>query len=175
MTLLIRHAQSEWNRHFGAWRIDAGLPDPGLTDQGRLQASEAASRLAASGVGRIVTSPYRRTLETARILAERLGVPMTVDPMVRERCAFSCDQGSDPAELEAGWGDLDLSRLGPVWWGGTIESVASLTRRCASFRASLATVGDRDRLAVVTHWGFIRGLTGQEVGNCAFVRFDAAA
>lgn len=173
MTLLIRHAQSEWNLHFGAWRIDVGLPDPGLTDEGRQQADEAASRLVTSGIARIVTSPYRRTLETAGILAERLGVPITVDPMVRERCAFSCDQGSGPADLEAGWGHLDLSRLGPVWWGGTIESVASLDQRCARFRADLATLDDRDRLAVVTHWGFIRGLTGQEVGNCGVVRLDA--
>jgi hypothetical protein len=28
---------------------------------------------------------------------------------------------------------------------------------------------------VVTHWGFIRGLTGHEVGNCAAVPFDPTA
>lgn len=126
MTVLVRHAESEWNRAFGTYRIDAGITDPGLTPTGVGQARELADRLLGSGIGRIVASPYRRTLQTAAIVAEALEVPVEVEPLVRERCAFSCDQGSAPQELARDWPDLDLGGLGPCWWGGAIESVEIL-------------------------------------------------
>ena len=103
MTVLVRHAESEWNRAFGTYRIDAGITDPGLTPTGVGQARELADRLLGSGIGRIVASPYRRTLQTAAIVAEALEVPVEVEPLVRERCAFSCDQGSAPEELAREW------------------------------------------------------------------------
>jgi hypothetical protein len=33
---------------------------------------------------------------------------------------------------------------------------------------------DRHDLLIVTHWGFIRGLTGQEVHNATVVRLEDA-
>ncbi len=168
--LLVRHAQSEWNRRFGASRVDPGLPDPPLTAEGVAQARAAAALLRREGIRRLVTSPYRRTLQTARILAEELGLPVTVEPLVRERCAFSCDQGSHPEVLRAEWPELDLDGLEPVWWGGVIESVASLEARARRFLAKAATFPEPQTVAVITHWGFIRCLTGQEVGNLGAVR-----
>jgi broad specificity phosphatase PhoE len=172
MTLLIRHAESVWNEHFSASRIDVGLPDPPLTGRGVEQARAAAERLRGQGVRRLVTSPYRRTLHTTGIIAEALGLPITVDPIVRERCAFSCDQGRSPSELAVEFPTLDFSHLGEVWWGGVIESWPSLEARCAAFRAALAAWPDRDGVAVVTHWGFIRGLTGAELHNTDFIRLS---
>lgn len=170
MTLLIRHAESTWNEHFGPLRIDVGLPDPVLTERGVAQARAAAERLRGEGIRRLITSPYRRTLQTAAILAEALEVPITVDATVRERCAFSCDQGSSPKELARLWPGLDFSGLEEVWWGGLIESWPSLKARCATFRAAMALRDDRREIAVVTHWGFIRGLTGAELHNTEHVR-----
>ncbi|MGD9509888.1 MAG: histidine phosphatase family protein [Geminicoccaceae bacterium] len=170
MTLLIRHAESAWNEHFSASRIDVGLPDPPLTARGRQQASAAAERLRGAGVVRLLASPYRRTLETASIVAAALDLPITIDPIVRERCAFSCDQGSSPAELARDWPQLDFSGLGEIWWGGAIESLPSLAARCETFRAALRTMPDRDGLVVVSHWGFIRGLTGVELHNTESIR-----
>jgi broad specificity phosphatase PhoE len=170
MTLLIRHAESVWNEHFSASRIDVGLHDPPLTGRGVEQARAAAERLRDQGVRRLVTSPYRRTLHTASLLAEALGLPITVDPLVRERCAFSCDQGSSPSQLAREFPGLDFAHLGEVWWGGVIESWPSLEARCAAFLEALAAWPDRDGVAVVTHWGFIRGLTGAELHNTDFIR-----
>lgn len=172
MTLLIRHAESVWNEHFGATRIDVGLPDPGLTAQGERQARDVAARLRSEGLRRLVTSPYRRTLQTASIIARELGLPITVDPLVRERCAFSCDQGSSPVELARLWPEIDFGGLEELWWGGVIESWPSVERRCAAFRAKLMSMPDRDELAVVSHWGFIRGLAGVELRNGGFLRLD---
>lgn len=172
MTLLIRHAESAWNEHFAASRIDVGLPDPELTARGVEQARAAAERLRREGVRRLITSPYRRTLHTASIIAEALGLDIEVDPIVRERCAFSCDQGSSPAELAKAWPQLDFSQLDEVWWGGLIESWPSLEARCAAFRTRMRGRPDRDTVAVVSHWGFIRGLTGAELHNTDFIRLD---
>lgn len=174
MTLLIRHAESAWNEHFGSSRIDVGLPDPVLTVRGQEQARAAAGRLRREGLRRVMASPYRRTLQTATIIAEALKLPVEIEPLVRERCAFSCDQGSSPAELARLWPELDFSGLAPVWWGEVIESWPSLEARCSEFRGRMAARADRDAILVVSHWGFIRGLTGAELHNTEFIRLGHA-
>ena len=79
MTLLIRHAKSAWNEHFGASRVDVGWPDPPLTPRGVEQAHAAAERLRGEPLRRLITSPYRRTLQTAAILAAELRLPIAID------------------------------------------------------------------------------------------------
>jgi glucosyl-3-phosphoglycerate phosphatase len=170
--ILVRHAESEWNRHFSRTRIDPGIPDPALTRAGRLQAKRLVDRLAAAEVNRLVASPYRRALETATVVANALGLPVAVDPLVRERCVFSCDLGTSPRQLAALWPELDFSHLEERWWGVPAESEASLDRRCAAFRAKTDPLPDRRQVAVITHWGVIRALTGQELTNAACIRLD---
>lgn len=173
--ILIRHGQSEWNVPFGAYRIDMGIPDPELTDVGRDQAKLAAERLAERGATRLVTSPYRRTLETAEIIGGILALDIEVEPLVRERCAFSCDQGSSPDKLGKRWPGIDFSSLGEVWWGGGIESAAGIAQRCQQFHQISADWPDRDGVAVVSHWGFIRAATGQMVENAEIVHWPRPA
>jgi glucosyl-3-phosphoglycerate phosphatase len=168
--ILVRHAESEWNRHFSRTRIDPGIPDPPLTRAGRRQATRLADRLAEADVRRLVASPYRRTLETATIVGKALGLAITVEPLIRERCVFSCDEGTSPQQLAALWPDLDFAHLEERWWGVAAESEVSLGRRCAAFRAKTDTLPDRSHLAVITHWGVIRALTGQELSNAASIR-----
>jgi hypothetical protein len=36
----------------------------------------------------------------------------------------------------------------------------------------MAALSDWPDVAVITHWGFIRALTGRPVANCEIVRFD---
>ena len=95
--ILLRHGQSEFNLHFGATRRDPGIIDPRLTALGHTQAQEAAQQLAGQGIERIIVSPYTRALQTARPVAAALGLPVTIDPIVRERYAFACDIGSPRA------------------------------------------------------------------------------
>ena len=168
--ILVRHAESEWNRHFSRTRIDPGIPDPPLTATGRRQAARLIDRLAEANVRRLVASPYRRALETAAIVARELRLPITVEPLVRERCVFSCDLGSAPRQLAALWPHLDFAHLEEEWWGAPAESEASLGQRCAAFRLKTDPLPDRWQTAVITHWGVIRALTGHELTNAACVR-----
>jgi glucosyl-3-phosphoglycerate phosphatase len=168
--ILVRHAESEWNRHFSRTRIDPGIPDPPLTLTGRRQAKRLVEQMAEARITRLVASPYRRALETATIVAEALGLAITVEPLVRERCVFSCDEGTPREQLAALWPQLDFAHLEERWWGVPAESEASLDRRCAAFRAKTDPLADRRQVAVITHWGVIRALTGQELTNAACLR-----
>lgn len=170
--ILVRHGEGHWNTHFHESRVDVAIADPGLTERGREQAAMAADRLREHAPGRIVTSPYRRTLQTALIIAERLGLDISVDPLVRERCAFACDQGTPASHLARLWPDIDFAGLEEIWWGRRIESQLSLAGRVDRFAAAMARTDDWQRLAVVSHWGFIRASTGRTVGNAELVRWS---
>jgi broad specificity phosphatase PhoE len=163
--MLIRHAQSEWNHHFSRTRVDPGIRDPALTAFGREQAAALIDQLSGVGLAHQVASPYRRTLETAGIIAEALDLTISVNSLVRERCFFSCDIGSDPHELMPDWPTVDFAGLGDRWWGEPPESEAAIAVRCEVFRRDHADLLRRDDVAVISHWGFIRAFTGQEVEN----------
>lgn len=169
--MLVRHGQSHFNVHFGATREDPGIVDPGLTDEGVRQAKTAGESLLALDIRRIVASPYSRTLETAAIIAEQLGLPVTVESLVRERAYFTCDIGSPRSELSTRWPHFDFGELVEYWWPDS-ETETELLQRCVSFRSAASALEDWRHLLIVTHWGFIRGLTGREVGNAAVVPYD---
>jgi broad specificity phosphatase PhoE len=97
--ILIRHGQSHFNVIFNETRVDPGIVDPGLTEEGQRQAETAAQALAEHDVRRILASPYSRTLHTAEIIAGHLSLSVVVEPLVRERCFFTCDLGSPRSEL----------------------------------------------------------------------------
>ena len=170
--ILLRHGQSEFNLHFGATRRDPGIIDPRLTDLGHAQAREAAHQLASQGIRRIIVSPYTRALQTARPVAEVLGLPLVVDPIVRERYAFACDVGSPRTELERDWPMHDFSAIETVWWPPEEEPEASIIDRAARFRASLAARHDWANTLVISHWGFILSMTGQRLANGQWLRCD---
>jgi len=171
--ILLRHGQSEWNARFSATKIDPGLPDPPLTELGRAQARDAARALAASGVERIVASPYVRAIETASIVASHLGLPIAIEPLVRERCAFSCDVGTPRSLLAERHPDLGFERLDEVWWHpGLDETGPEIDARALAFRARMIDDPLWERTLVVSHWGFILAMTGERVANGVHLRCD---
>ncbi|HEX4569447.1 MAG TPA: histidine phosphatase family protein, partial [Dongiaceae bacterium] len=101
--ILLRHGQSEFNVVYNATRVDPGIPDPRLTEEGRRQALAAAAALAAHPLERLLASPYTRALETAEIIAGKLGLAIEVEPLVREHCLFHCDIGSPRSALAERW------------------------------------------------------------------------
>ena len=170
--ILLRHGQSEFNLHFGATRRDPGIIDPRLTDLGHTQARKAAHQLADQGIRRIIVSPYTRALQTARPVAEVLGLPLTVDPIVRERYAFACDVGSPRTDLERDWPMHDFSAIEDIWWPPEEEPESSIIDRAARFRANLAARDDWANTLVISHWGFILSMTGQSAPNGQWLRCD---
>jgi len=172
--ILLRHGQSEFNLHFGVTRRDPGIIDPRLTELGHAQAADAARALIGHGIERIIASPYTRALQTARPVAAALGLPITIDPIVRERYAYACDVGSLRSDLERDWPEHDFGLIADTWWPAEEEPEASIVARAARFRAALAERHDWARTLVVSHWGFILSLTGQSVANGQWLRCDPA-
>jgi broad specificity phosphatase PhoE len=175
--ILVRHGQTEFNRVYAATRQDPGIEDPALTRLGREQAEAAAEALAAPGPGRapvtrLLASPYTRTLETAAIIAERLALPVSVEPLVREHASFVCDVGTPRETLAAAWPGLAFSEMEECWWAPNGEDLAAVRQRCAAFCAKAAAMADWRSTAVVTHWGVILSLNGPRAVNGALIPFD---
>lgn len=80
--ILVRHGQSEGNaiRHFTT------SSDAAITELGRSQAADAARRIRLLfRPTLIISSPYLRARETARIIAEHIGAPIEIEPDLREQ------------------------------------------------------------------------------------------
>lgn len=171
--ILVRHGQSAWNVIYAKTRVDPELPDPGLTEEGRRQAELAAVRLAAVGAKRLIASPYTRALETAEIIGASLGLAIEIEPLVREHGRFRCDIGSARSILAERWPALDFAHLEEEWWPAALdESDADLAERSRRFRERMTADPAWSEVAVVSHWGFIRNLTGSELKNGELVGYD---
>jgi probable phosphoglycerate mutase len=118
--VLVRHGATA---HTAEKRFSGGLAgsNPGLTDEGRAQVREVADWLAPldEAVAAVVSSPVRRTRESAEILAERLGVDLVEEPGFAEMefgtwdgLTFAEVREQQPDQLERWLGNLDVAAGG---------------------------------------------------------------
>jgi broad specificity phosphatase PhoE len=104
--------------------------DPGLDEVGAQQARAAAEELAPVGPLPIVTSPLRRTRETAAPFEQRWKVTATVEPAVGEINSPTDDLAERSAwlaEILRGnrrWDDLDEERQ--RWRVGVIDALLAI-------------------------------------------------
>ena len=78
--ILIRHGETDWNVE-GRYQ---GQADPPLNQQGLAQACQLAQKLRDVGLDVLYSSPLRRALQTAQILAEALDIPLHTEPRLME-------------------------------------------------------------------------------------------
>lgn len=79
--VMVRHGETAWNRET---RIQ-GHTDIPLSEHGRWQARQVARALADEGLHAIYSSDLMRAADTALAVAEVCGLPLQLDPQLRER------------------------------------------------------------------------------------------
>ncbi|MEQ7126236.1 bifunctional RNase H/acid phosphatase [Actinopolymorpha sp. B11F2] len=98
--ILVRHGET--SRSLAKRFSGSGGEDVPLTDRGRQQAEGVAAALVGRGVDALVTSPLRRTRETAGVIAGALGISATVEDGLAET-AFGEWDGLTFSEVRARW------------------------------------------------------------------------
>lgn len=161
MIYLLRHGQTDYNRD----RRVQGRLDSQLTALGRRQAAAMADLLAVlidrPADWRLVASPAQRTRDTARFVADALGLAIETDPRLLEvHCGAW--EGRLHAELAAEDSELFTSR---EWFFGAPggETYADMMARVAGWLAEQAPEPER-RLIVVSHGVAGRLLRGAYAG-----------
>lgn len=158
--LLVRHGESEWN---AAGRLQ-GQADPPLSALGRHQAAHMAARLVDEPIDAIVASDLARASDTARALADAVGMPVLSRTDLREVDLGSWT-GVSRDEIEAA--DPEAWRRWRVegvegWEGG--ELYAEAMERVRGAVCSIAAEWEGRTVVAVTHGGCIRLATCHLLG-----------
>jgi broad specificity phosphatase PhoE len=142
--LLARHGETDWNKE-GRWQ---GWADPPLNETGRAQARKLAEDLRETPFDAVYSSDLRRAHETAEIVAAPHGVPVVVDPGLREIDVGSFS-GLTRAQIAERFPDGERPD------GETREQHAARVLAAAE-RIARANLGRR--ILIVSHGGSLRAI-----------------
>ncbi len=142
----LRHGETDWNSK----NLSQGNVEVPLNDRGRDQARAAAITLQRRGIRTVISSPLGRAEETARIIADSLGLVVAIDAGLRE-----ASYGEHEGEPMAGWYD--------EWVAGTHiprggESFAALKLRAVE--AMNRALARPSPVLAVAHGGLFRAVRG---------------
>lgn len=129
---LIRHCQAEGQE-----------PEAQLTAEGHEQAEKLALFLEKYNINRIISSPFRRAIQTITPFAHKRNLEIEVDERLRERI-LSSENFSDWFEkLKQSFEDRDIKFIGG-------ESSKEATERIVSIVTELSH-SQTDNIAIITH------------------------
>jgi len=151
----------------------SGVPGPGLTAAGRIQAGQAADLVFRIGrdvwddiphPGQLVASPMVRTQETAAAVGRRLGLPVETDPAFAEG-NFGEWEGLTADQIEARWpGQLKRWHVDAAFGMPGGESIEDVGRRVGAGLQRLVAEGVDRTVVVVSHSVAIRAAIGVTLG-----------
>lgn len=149
--LLIRHAVYEAVGHFAAGR-QSGYH---LGEAGRKQVATLCDRLATWPIRRVYASPLERTQETARPLAERLGVEVvTAAELIELDFGGWTGKRFDELDRDPHWRRYNAYRSGTRLPNG--ESMLEAQARVVGFIQRLRETHPDETIALVSHGDVIR-------------------
>jgi probable phosphoglycerate mutase len=152
---MVRHGESTWNE---LGLIQGQADGPTLTDKGRRQSAQVAEQFRHSRAEAIYSSDLARAQETAAFVGQALGLPVVIDPALRERC-FGSYEGLPMRALDtvdsgiSGEHVVDASARPD---GG--ESLDEVYERVGSFLERLQRERHRGDVILVSHGGAIRAM-----------------
>ncbi|MDO5025914.1 MAG: histidine phosphatase family protein [Trueperella sp.] len=150
-----RHGQTDLNI---AQRIQ-GATDSPLNAVGMAQAQAAAVEIAKLQPTRIISSDLQRAADTARVVAEHLGIAVELDARLRER-SYGEWEGKTAAEIRAQYPEQwENWRAGVDPVGLGVETKAECGKRVAAVVAAAAEKAEAspepETLLLVSHGGAI--------------------
>lgn len=148
---LVRHGQSESNLD----RIMRGA-EAQLSDRGRAQAELVAERVARLGVDALIASPFIRTLDTARAIAQSTGLTIEEEQLFREwgePSLFMNRHEDDPLLVEAR--HAIHGKTDPHYRHTDEETFAELRQR-AEAGLKLLEEHPSSKICVVSHFGIMQ-------------------
>ncbi|WP_231494125.1 histidine phosphatase family protein [Nocardiopsis sp. CNT312] len=155
--VLLRHGQTP----LSVERRFAGRGDIPLTEQGHEQARAAARRLAPWPIDAVVSSPLRRTRDTAAHAARELGLPVEVDEGFVET-DFGDWEGMTFAQAQRAAGEaVDKWLADPEVAPPGGESFAEAAARVGAARKALVERHTGRTVLVVTHVTPIKAVVQQ--------------
>lgn len=147
--VIVRHGET-WDNAAGVWQ---GQLDSPLSDRGRAQAAAMAPLVAALGPTRIVSSDLSRASVTAAAIGELTGIPVELDPRLREIHAGEW-QGLTSAQVQARDPELRAAVLAgeDLPRGRTGERLSEVHSRCTEAAESLVgSLAAGECMVLVTH------------------------
>jgi broad specificity phosphatase PhoE len=147
--LLVRHALP--------LRSEPGQgSDPHLSEEGVAQAQRLPEALKRFPITRLVSSPQRRSVQTAQPVADALGLTVEIDERLAE---YDRDmEHYIPIEQIAAEFPEELARLASGHLPSAVDEAAFLARIDAGIRDLVASGDHEDTVAVFSHGGVINGL-----------------
>lgn len=152
---LVRHAEGKDSKT--NWQT----PETPLGEAGKKQAGALRELSRLKNIDLILTSEWQRSLETAQILAERLGKPHKIIRGIGERkqhkeiykTAFASD-------ISKKYFQGFLNNVHDLDWkfNGDEESFRELSKRAINFKNSLVKKYIYKNLAVISHEHFLKSL-----------------
>ena len=146
--LIARHGETEWNL---SRRFQGHLNSP-LTERGHQQAQRLAARLANESISAVFSSDLGRAMQTARPIADALGLELATSPLLREiDCGRWTGRAKDGLAREDPRG-IERYRITPSEHrmpGG--ESLADVQARGLAFLRDAQVRAFRHPVVIITH------------------------
>ncbi len=150
--VVVRHGETVWNKE----GRQQGHLDSNLSDLGKLQAQAIASALARVTFNALYSSDLVRAFETAKIIANRSNLRITIDSRLRER-NLGILQGLTIQEFKLKYSEeyrnfvsRDIDYIIPEG-----ESIRQRFERSIACAVELASQHTGQRILLVTHGGIL--------------------
>lgn len=174
---VIRHGQTEAN----AENRLQGRSDTPLTDTGKRQIKNVIAAVKRRGIEVLISSPLKRALDTAKLIAQELKTDIRVDPDLREICYGDWEGQSKEELTETDAWDRRVADKYNFTHPGSYEgtqgsSYAAIYGRVSKFCTTLRD-SDYETVGVVTHLGVLRNMKRhfQDVSGQTAVEFTPSS
>lgn len=154
---VFRHGQKDMNLA-GRWQ-GSGIDVP-LNETGLLQARQLAEELRFSGIQAVFSSPLKRAVQTAEIVAEVLHAPLKIEDGLIEGC-FGAAEGKTKQEIHAlfpdiapAWHSLEEEYMDVCFKGG--ETKRQIQQRILRTLKKIAVENDYSVIGISAHSAVVR-------------------